>query len=70
MQDYPVYTVEADGSSETGLTVELRVELGAGGGLEGLPSAEAVVQALVDAATQAGAINVSSTCTNLSTTTV
>ncbi|MET8766311.1 hypothetical protein [Streptomyces sp. NPDC004658] len=66
MQDYPMYTVQADGANERGLTIQFRVELGAGGGLPGLASAEAVAQTLMDAAAAGGATAVSATRTDLS----
>lgn len=58
MQAYPVYTVHAEASGETGMDVELRVQMGAGGGLEGMESPEALVQALTAAMTDAGAVSV------------
>lgn len=58
MQDYPVYEVRGDASGEKAVIVEVRVSLEAGGGLEGMPSAESVVQALLAAMTAAGAESV------------
>lgn len=59
MQDFPVYTVHAEAGQETGVDVELRVQMGAGGGLPGMQSSDAVVQALVGAIREAGATVVS-----------
>lgn len=59
MQEFPVYTVHAEAGEETGVDVEMRVQMGAGGGLPGLKSSDAVVKALMAAMTEAGATVVS-----------
>jgi hypothetical protein len=55
VQAYPVYLVQATADGEKGMDVELRVQRGAGGGLPGMPTALAVVEALAAAMTAAGA---------------
>ncbi|MFI2184624.1 hypothetical protein [Streptomyces sioyaensis] len=43
---YPCYSVSASGGDESGVYLEARVEIGAGGGLAGFEDEAAVVQAL------------------------
>ena len=59
MQEFPVYTVHAEAGEETGVDVEMRVQMGAGGGLPGMANPDVVVQALMAAMTEAGATVVS-----------
>ncbi|MFD8805554.1 hypothetical protein [Streptomyces sp. NPDC059597] len=61
MQEYPVYTVRGETGGERATTVELRVQMEAGGGLPDMETAEAVVQALATAMTAAGALRVTAT---------
>ena len=67
VQAYPVYTVQAEASGETGMDVELRIQRGAGGGLPGMLTAEAVVQALAAAMTAAGAARVTAVAQDVQT---
>lgn len=67
MQAYPVYTVQAEGAAETGMNVELRVQRGAGGGLPGMATAEAVVQALAAAMVAAGATRITAVAQDVQT---
>lgn len=43
---YPYYAVSASGGNETGVSLEVRLEIGAGGGLAGFEDEAAVLQAL------------------------
>ncbi|MCZ1006323.1 hypothetical protein [Streptomyces lydicus] len=43
---YPFWSVTANGPDETGVTLEIRAEIGAGGGLPGFEDASTVVQAV------------------------
>ena len=70
MQAYPVYTVQAEAGGETGMDVELRVQRGAGGGLPGMPTAEAVVQALAAAMVAAGATRITAVMQDVQTSVV
>lgn len=67
MQEYPVYTVRGDASGERAVTVELRVQMEAAGGLPEMGTAVAVVQALAAAMTTAGALQVTATEQNIQT---
>jgi len=67
MQAYPTYIIQAGGPSETGVAVELRCELEAGGGVSGARTADAVAQVVAAALTAAGATVVSISKTSLAT---
>lgn len=43
---YPYYAINASGSNETGVSLEVRVEIGAGGGLTGFEDEGTVLQAI------------------------
>lgn len=70
MQDYPVYTVRGETSGERATLVELRVQMEAGGGLPGLETPEAVVQAVADAMRATGVVNVTASKTSVQTSNV
>jgi hypothetical protein len=61
MQEYPVYQVHAEAGAETGVDAEIRISMGAGGGLPGMATATDVVTALCRAMTDAGATVVTAT---------
>ncbi|PZT70208.1 hypothetical protein DN402_31825 [Streptomyces sp. SW4] len=61
MQQHPVYTVVGSSIGERMVVVEYRVEIGPGGGLEGMLTGDAVARALMDAMTTAGATTVTAT---------
>lgn len=56
-----MYTVRGDTSGERAMTVELRVQTEAAGGLPEMETAQAVVQALAAAMSAAGATQVTAT---------
>ena len=68
MQAYPVYTVTGATDGERSTTIELRVQMDAGGGLPGIATPEAVVQVLVAAMPAAGAMQVMATQQAIQTT--
>lgn len=43
---YPYYRMQASGPGETGYSLRIQIEQGAGGGLEGLPSEADVIAAV------------------------
>ncbi|MFE0378331.1 hypothetical protein ACFW1M_22735 [Streptomyces inhibens] len=43
---YPYYRMQASGPGESGYSLLIQIEQGAGGGLEGLPSEEDVIAAI------------------------
>jgi hypothetical protein len=70
VEDYPVYLVHAEAGAETGVDVEMRVLMGAGGGLPGMASPDAVVKALAAAIAEAGATVVFASVQTVQTATV
>ncbi|MFD3614424.1 hypothetical protein ACFWWT_04075 [Streptomyces sp. NPDC058676] len=67
MQPYPTFTVQATGPDETGVFVELRCQLDAGGGLSGARTADEAAQLVATALARAGATTVSISKTELVT---
>ncbi|MCX4703855.1 hypothetical protein [Streptomyces sp. NBC_01373] len=59
MQPYPIFTVQASGPNETGVTAEVRCQLDAGGGLPEARTADDVMQVVATALAGAGATTVS-----------
>ena len=70
MQAFPVYIVQAEGGDETGMVVELRIQRGAGGGLPGMATGDAVVKALAEAMAAAGATRVTAAVDSVQTSAV
>ncbi|MFC7817546.1 hypothetical protein ACFUTR_23230 [Streptomyces sp. NPDC057367] len=61
MQQHPVYTVVGSSTGERMVVVEYRVEIGPGGGLDGMLTGDAVARTLMEAMTTAGATTVTAT---------
>ncbi|MCM8555336.1 hypothetical protein [Streptomyces sp. STCH 565 A] len=61
MQQHPVYTVVGSASGERMVVAEYRVEIGPGGGLDGMLTGDAVARVLMGAMRAAGATTVTAT---------
>lgn len=66
--DYPLYSLQSSAPGELGVFVEMRIQLGSAGGLPGMQTETAVVQALQEAVTAAGATWVSASALKVAST--